>query len=151
MYEAKGSEIFGLLGSIDPVSHAAGTLNSGWIEVSEAIRFMAVLSIGLLGSTGSPAVFNTVDAKFQQATSSGGAGAKDITGAAIVQHTTGNGKQLLVNVASEQLDVTGGFTYVQFSVTIAGSANTAVSALIVDTMPRNLAAAQPASVTQVVN
>jgi hypothetical protein len=149
MYEAKGSELVGLMGDIPPQAKTVGSATSGWIDIGEAHRILALIMIGAIPS-GSPAA--TVDAKLQQATSSGGANAKDITGAAIVQHVyaSGTDKQALINVASEQLDVNGGFNYVQLSITVGG-ATTPIAGLVLNTTPRDLAVPQAASVTQINN
>lgn len=139
----KGSEAFGILAAINPSAQAAGTATSGWVSAATAHKLLAIVAIGALGASA------TVDAKIQQATDSSGSGAKDITGAAIVQHTTGNNKQQLINVDAAQLDVEGGFSYVQLSITVATAA-TGTAGLLVNTAPRYEPATQSASVTQTI-
>ena len=143
MQDIKGSELNGVLAAINPSAQAAGTANSGWVSVADAHRLLAIVQVGTLGSSA------TVDAKIQQATSSGGAGAKDISGAAITQITSGNNQQALINVGVEQLDVNGGFNYVQLSITV-GTAATGTAGLLLSVHPRELPAAQAATVLQTI-
>lgn len=75
---SRASERVGLVGQISPQSTTTA-LTSGWISMANFDRLLAKIIVGTLGSSA------TVNAKLQQATSSGGAGAKDITGKAITQ------------------------------------------------------------------
>ncbi len=64
----------------------------------------------------------TLDAKLQQATDSGGTGAKDVTGKSITQLTqagTDSNKQVLINLRPEELDIKNGFGYFRLSMTVA--------------------------------
>lgn len=119
------SERAAILAAINPVSQGVGTVSSGWIPVALFDRIVAALQVGVFGASA------TVDAKFQQATSAAGAGAKDITGKAITQLVAagGNNRQAIVEVSETDLDVNGGFSHVQFSITV-GTAATLVSALV---------------------
>jgi hypothetical protein len=119
------SERAAILAVVNPASQGAGTANSGWIPVSLFDRIVAELMVGAFGASA------TVDAKFQQATSSGGAGAKDITGKAITQMVAagGNNRQAIVEVSETDLDVNNGFAFVQFSVTV-GTAATLIAATV---------------------
>ena len=139
----KGSEAAGILAAINPSAQAAGTQSSGWVSAAQALKLLAVIQIGTLGASA------TVDAKIQQAKDAAGTGAKDITGAAIVQHTTGNNVQHLINVGAQQLDIEGGFGFVQLSITV-GTAATGTSGLLLNTAPRYEPAAQAASVSQII-
>src|SRR5688572_9141266 len=90
----KPSDRVTVLGVIDPQS-ATAVQGTGWIDMS---LYDGLLVIGLGGALGSG---TTLDGKLQQATSSAGAGAKDITGRAITQLTqagTDANKQVLVNL-----------------------------------------------------
>jgi hypothetical protein len=144
---AKPSEITALLGSIDPVSQAAGTITSGWVSMAGFLKLMAVLKTGVLGASA------TVDAKLQQATDSSGTGAKDITGKAITQivKASGDNKQTIINLGGGELDVAGGFGFVRISVTV-GTAASLISADIWGTNPRyaDASAYNATSVVQVV-
>jgi hypothetical protein len=115
-----------VLGGVHAVSQSVGTVVTGWLDVSKFDKILAVIDAGVLGASA------TLDAKIQQATSSGGAGAKDITGKSITQLTKAGGddnKWALINLAAEELDVAGGFKYIQLSLTV-GTAASLVSALV---------------------
>jgi hypothetical protein len=116
---AKISELLTSIVNIAPISQGVGSAVSGWIPVKNYHQFVAIINTGVLGTSA------TVDAKIQQATSSGGAGAKDITGKAITQivKATGDGKQALINFRAQDLDTNGAFTHVQLSVTVAAAAS----------------------------
>lgn len=113
------SSLAGVAGIIDPDAYAAGTYTTGWVDMA---KFSALLAIVMAGDLGSSA---TVDAKLEQATSSGGAGAKDITGKAITQLTkagTDDNKQSLINLRADELDVNEGFRYARLSITVGTAA-----------------------------
>lgn len=121
----KPSDRVTVLGVINPQS-ATTVQGTGWIDMS---LYDGLLAIGLGGVLGSS---TTLDGKFQQATSSAGAGAKDVTGLAITQLTqagTDDNKQVLVNLQSQDLDVSNGFRYAKWSMTPATS--TALIAAVV--------------------
>ena len=105
---AKISELLTSIVNIAPISQGVGTANSGWIAVKNYQQIVAIVSTGILGSAA------TVDAKIQQATSSGGANAKDVTGKAITQivKATGDGKQAIINIRPQELDTNGAFTHI---------------------------------------
>lgn len=126
------AEQLALLGTIDPVSQAAGTVNTGWVSAANFERYLAVLQTGVLGTSA------TIDAKLQQATDSSGTGAKDITGKAITQivKASGDGKQVEIDLRSGELDRNGGFDYFRLSVTV-GTAASLISAAIYGGVPRN--------------
>ncbi len=104
------SEIAALLATIDPDEYAAGAQNSDWIDLGLFDQVMAVIMAGTI-DTGS-----TLDSKLTQATSSGGAGEKDITGKAIAQLTqagSDSDKQAVINCRAEELDVANDFRFVR--------------------------------------
>lgn len=112
------SDRFSLLAVIDPDAYTAQTLTTAWLDASTYSSLLAEIYNGDLG-TGA-----TVDAKFRQATSVAGAGAKDVTGSVITQLTeagTDSNKQAFINLATEDLDTNGGFYFVQLSITIAAA------------------------------
>lgn len=127
----KASEQIGVLAVINPASQAAGTATSGWISLANFQKVLAIVQTGTLGASA------TVDAKIQQATSAAGAGAKDIAGAAITQivKATGDNQQAEINLDAAQLDVEGGFGFVQLSVTVAAAASQ-TAALVLGFNPR---------------
>lgn len=115
----KISEGLALLGSIDPVNLAAGTVTTGWVAVSNFHSFMALIASGVLGAAA------TLDAKIQQATDNVGTGAKDITGKAITQivKATGDGKQALIEFRAPDVDTNNGYAYVRVSITVGTAAS----------------------------
>jgi len=120
------SAVVAVLAAIDPVSQAAGTVTTGWIDMQDWFRAMAVLQVGALGASA------TVDAKFVQAKDGSGTGAKDITGTSITQMTKGgtdDNKQVAINLRPEDLDFNNGFRYVRLSITVATAASL-ISALV---------------------
>lgn len=128
---AKQSEVSAVLATIDPVSQAAGTVTTGWVSAANFERFMATVQTGVLGASA------TVDAKLQQATDSSGTSAKDVTGKAITQivKASGDNKQALINLASNELDVSGGFGYFRLSITV-GTAASLIAAKVDGVVPR---------------
>ena len=56
---AKGSELFSVLATIDPASQAVGTVTTGWISAGNHHTLLAFVQSGLLG-TGA-----TLDAQLQ--------------------------------------------------------------------------------------
>jgi hypothetical protein len=144
---AKASEVVALLGTIDPVSQAAGTVTSGWISMANFNNLLAVIQTGVLGASA------TVDAKLQQATDSSGTSAKDVTGKAITQivKASGDNKQALINLRGAELDVGGGFGFVRVSITV-GTAASLVGASLYGHNPRfaDASASNASSVVQTV-
>ena len=128
---AKGSELFSVLATIDPASQAVGTLNTGWISAANHLGIVALVQTGTLGTSA------TVDAKLQQALDSLGTGAKEVGGKAITQivKATGDNKQVLVNVKPEELDTVNGFGFVRLTVTV-GVAASITSAQLLGVNPR---------------
>ena len=128
---AKASELLTILATIDPVSQAAGTVTTGWINVANHHALVAVIQTGALGTSA------TLDAKLQQAMDSSGTSAKDITGKALTQivKATGDNKQALINVKPEELDTVNGFGFVRLSLTVGVAASLA-SAQVLGVSPR---------------
>lgn len=138
-----------VLGALNPVSQGAATVTTGWIDMQKWFRLLAVLSVGAMTTNG------TVDAKMEQATSSGGAGAKDVAGTSITQLTkagSDDNKQVEINFRQEDLDFNNGFRYVRLSVTVATAASL-LSAIILGLNPRYGAAnaSDAASVDEIVS
>ena len=79
------SELAAIVATSDPYADADGAQNSDWVDMADFESLMAMLLIGTFPDTGS-----TMDFKLQQATTSGGAGVKDITGKAITQIASGS-------------------------------------------------------------
>lgn len=115
------------LDQIEPDAYANNTYTTNWLSMRDYQRLAAVLMIGTLGSSA------TIDAKLRQAKTSGGAGAKDVTGKAITQLTqagSDSDKMVVIELNAEELDVTGKYDHVQLSVTI-GTATSDFAALVI--------------------
>ena len=110
------SEVAAIGGVIDPDVTAASTVTSDWMSMAEFESAMAIILAGTLGSSA------TLDAKLEQASDSGGTGAKDITGKAITALTqagTDSDKQAIINCRAEELDIANDFNHVRLSMTVA--------------------------------
>jgi hypothetical protein len=140
-----GSRVAPIVGIISPQSTNT-TVTSGWVSMADLAGFQAIVATGVLGASA------TVDAKLQQATDSGGTGAKDVTGKAITQlvKATDDNKQAVINCRADELDVNNSFTHVRLSITV-GTAASLVSGLILGHVPRyDPLDVQAASVKQVI-
>lgn len=105
-----------LVGIIDPDLNTAGTVTTGWIDAAAFARYMAIVTVGTLGSSA------TVDAKLEQATDASGTGAKDVTGKAITQLTdagSDSDKQVIINLDASELDIANDFSHFRLSMTVA--------------------------------
>ena len=145
---AKISEQAAVLATIDPISQGVGTVTTGWISVLHFERFQAMVDVGVFGASA------TVDAKLQQATTSGGANAKDITGKAIAQLLAagGNNRQALINLRVQELDINNGFNYFRLSITVGTAATLIVANVLGGVVTEGLASTyNQAGVAQIVN
>jgi hypothetical protein len=124
----RATERVALLAALTPASQDPGTATSAWVPVAGFDSLLAVIQSGALGAAA------TLDAKIQQATSSAGAGAKDVAGKALTQWTKAgtdkSNKQALINVRTEDLDVANDFAYVRLSVTVATAASLTSACLL---------------------
>lgn len=137
------SETLTVLDVIPPVSSATA-VSGAWVSVADVAHFLAAVLIGAITATG------TVNAKLEQATSSGGAGAKDITGKAITQLAdTADNTNMLINCDASDLDMAGGFTFVRLTITPATAA-ALLSGVILGGNQRYQPKGHAASVTQVI-
>lgn len=113
------SERFALLDHEPADSVAAGEVNSGYVDMGLYPRLVIVVSVGDMVATA------TLDIDIEQATSSGGAGAKNITGKSITQLTQAGGDSdtaVCIEVNAEELDVANGFAFVNVECTVANAA-----------------------------
>lgn len=120
-------------GVVDPDANAAAAYTTDWLDMREYQQAMGICLVGTLGTSA------TVDFKLQQATSSGGAGAKDISGKSATQLTdagSDSDKQVVINVNADDLDIAGGFTHVAAVMTVA-TATSDCAALILGLDPRH--------------
>lgn len=116
-----------VVGVIDPDAYAAGTYTTGWVDAAKFGCLLALISAGDMVAT------STLNAKIEQATSSGGAGAKDVTGLAITALTqagTDDNKQAIINITQGDLDRNNSFRYVRLSMTVATAACDAAGFLL---------------------
>lgn len=118
----KPTERFSVEGLIDPDNYTAGDVSTNWIDMKELGYLSALVAVGDMAST------STVDAKFEQATSAAGAGAKDVAGSDIIQMTEAGGDdntQAAINLSESDLDIANGFRYARLTVTVAAAASDA--------------------------
>lgn len=119
---AKLNELLAILDYLAPVSQAAGTVTTpNWIYVGNlADQLQAEIDVGVMGASA------TVNAQVNQATSSGGAGSKIITGKSLTQltqtPTNNSGTVNTIDFRCQDLDTNNGFCYVQISITVATAA-----------------------------
>lgn len=126
-----------LIQAINPALVNNTTATTGWVDVRNATGVFAFVAIG--------ATDTTVDAKLQKATSSGGAGATDISGAAITQlGATDDNKQASIGCETSEFS-SGAYTHVRLLVTVGnGSTGAYVSGFIM--LPdRHMPPTQPAT------
>lgn len=147
-HNLKPTDRAAVVGVLNPLSQSAGARSTGWVSLVDFASVMAILQVGVLGSSA------TVDAKIEQATSAAGAGAKDVTDKEITQLTqagTDADKQAIINVAQRDLDIANGFTHVRLTVTVATAA-CLTSAVLLGMDPRYLSASDndAASVDEIV-
>lgn len=115
----KGSDVVAVCGVINPVSQGVGSVSSGWVAAKDFHRFLAVATAGVLGAAA------TLDAKIEQATDSGGTGAKIVTGKSITQlvKATDDNKVSEINFSAADLDLDNSFTHVRLTLTVGGAAS----------------------------
>lgn len=116
MTTQKPSDEVAVLATIDPDAYSANTYVSDYASFEYFNEMLAIIKVGDIGSSG------TVNAKLRQATSSTGAGVKDITSKAITALTsagTDSDKQALINLRADELDLASGFSFACISVTTA--------------------------------
>jgi len=115
MYTEKFTETHDVLAAIAPTAAngALGAHNTGYVSIADYHRVFAMLHVG------EPAQGATLDLAVTQATDAAGTGAKVLTTAkAITQIAAADaGVYVGVEIRSEELDVTGGFVFLNVLVT----------------------------------
>lgn len=116
----KPSQRTSIVGTVDPQS-ASSVKTSGWIDATTFHNFLAMIMVGAIGDGA------TLNGKLQQATDSGGTGAKDVTGKAMTQLSgditpPDSSKQVLLDLKQEDLDFANGFKWFRLSITPATAA-----------------------------
>lgn len=115
----KPSQRISILDHINPQSAAAGTYTTGWVKAAQAEWFLGIAQMGTPGGGG------TFLAKLQQASDSGGTGAKDIL-ASVTSNAAG---MIMVQSKMDALDINNGFTYVRLAIVVA-SATSPISGIL---------------------
>lgn len=117
----KPSDKLTVLAKLDPVSQGAATITSAWLSAGDYAQYLAIIMLGVMAGT------STVDAKLQQASDSGGTGAKDITGSPITQFTQAggdSGKTAFIQFDPRKgMDADNNFTHFRLSITVAAAAS----------------------------
>lgn len=118
-----------IVAAIDPDAYTAAAYSSGYVDMQKVGKILAIVQTGTLGTNA------TVDFKLQQATTSGGAGLKDIPGKAITQIKQANSpsesdSQAAINLDQSELDIANGFRYVKCVMTV-GTATSDAGAIII--------------------
>lgn len=117
-------------GKVAPQSvAAAANVTSGWIAAADAPDFLVQINMGALGG-------GTVTPSFEQASDSGGTGAKALTTGADVTAIAVNDTQRTLQFASRVLDHANGFTYFRLKLANVGGTGALVSASIHAVKPR---------------
>lgn len=107
---------------------AAGHANSGWVDAGQCINILTEVNLGALGG-------GSVALTFEQATSSGGAGAKALSTFTGGTSAVDNAKMEIDN-APEGLDAENGFTYARAVLTVTGGTGALVAATVHAASPR---------------
>lgn len=147
--QIRPSDRAAIVGTIDPQS-ATTVQGTAWVDATTFHNYMALVMVGAISASG------TVDAKFQQATSNAGAGAKDIATppalnnkqiTQLTQAGGGSSSQILLNLRQEDLDIANGFKFIKLTITPAVAA-ALIGGAIFGFDPRNLAAGSNAAASQ---
>lgn len=139
----KPSAIATLLERFPPISQGAATVTTGWVDMSNYEALLAIIVTGVLGASA------TLDAKLEQATSSGGAGAKNVANSLITQlvKASNDNNEVMISCQDEDLDSAGGFRWVRLSITV-GTAASLMSAVLLGFGARFQPAAHKATMVQ---
>jgi hypothetical protein len=102
------SEVVAVVSTLDPVTMANVEKTTDWVDVG---AFESVMFILLLGDMAS----ETIDFKLEQATSTGGAGKKDLVAATqlAASAAANDGAQVILETRAEELDHANAFRYVR--------------------------------------
>lgn len=136
------AENFRIAATVDPQLLDNDSVTSDWVDLSTYRKATFIVNVG--------ATDTTFDAKLQEATSSAGASAQDITGFAITQLTASDDNEQVV-IEIDATELSDGFTHVALVVTAGnGTTGVQVSAVGLAYEARYAAVEHLASVTQVV-
>ncbi len=131
--------------AIDPVSQAAGTATSPWVNAMDFLNCMALVDVGVFGASA------TVDAKLQQATDAVGPGAADVPAKAITQLVAGGGNNRQAVIRLTPAVELGAKPFIRLSITV-GTAASQIAGFIFGVGGRygNVMPSDAATVAQVV-
>ena len=115
-------EIGAIISSIDPQDIGSTDTASTWASMANFGRCTAYCLVG--------AIDTTVDFILQQATSSGGAGAKTLKAATQLADDDDN-KQVVISADQSDMDLAGGFTHVRVNTDLAAGTINLVAVIIV--------------------
>lgn len=122
-YTNRVSEVMALLYNLAPVSVSSGAeVFTSYVSMANYHRAAIVLHTGVMAGS------STIDAVVHQATTTGGAGpAKHLTTSkAITQLTQAggdSGKDVIIEIQSEELDVTNGYHCIALGYTVGAAAS----------------------------
>lgn len=105
-----------VVGAINPASQGAGTVSTGWIDMSDYGSLLAIAQFGAFGSDAS------ADVSVEQADTDAGGNAKAVEGKGAAG-VDDDGSQVIVDVFEEDLDINGGFRYVRVSIEVETAAS----------------------------
>jgi hypothetical protein len=118
------------IGDIPPQSvAAAATATTAWIAARDVAEFVTMVNLGALQS-------GSVALTFQQATDSGGSGAKALTTGVNVGSSAVDNANFEVDNDISKLDHENGFDYFRAVLTVTGGSGSLVSAIVCSGHPR---------------
>ena len=132
---------------VPAASSSDATVPASYKDVSEFERFAFLRGIGVSDDT-------SVTMQVKQATSAGGAGSKDVTGAVSTSATAvgsgANSKWAIIEVETVKLDSANGFRYVAVNKLSSGGAATASTIWFFGWRANTMPVTQPASKGEIV-
>lgn len=127
------TEIIEQVGVIDPQSDTSTVRSTGWIKADKHESYLIQTIVGAMTATG------TLDGKIEQANTSGGGGAKDVTGKAFSQilAASGGSKSYAMNLRPSDLDTANSFFWFRLTLTPTTAASLIVGQVLgIDPMYR---------------
>lgn len=135
-------EEFALLAVINPATVNSTPATSSWVNAGLYHELFAELALGDMAN-------ETIDFKIEQATDSGGTGAKDLKAATqlAASAAANDNKQVQISVTTDKLDGENGFVWVRIRAVTGGATGGAACGTLRG-RPRNKPASNAASVVQ---
>lgn len=120
------TEVIEQVGVIDPQSDTSTVRSTGWIKADKYETYLAQIILGAMTATA------TIDAKIEQANTSGGGGVKDVTGKALTQvlAASGGSKTYAINLRPSDLDTANGFFWFRLTITPTTAASLMVGQIL---------------------